>query len=144
MKNYLAVIFLCTFHFVGVSQNNITQAIKGTVVDAQSKYPIIGATIQFVNDGAVIGTSTDIDGNFKLDDIPIGRRAILVRYIGYEEKVIPNILVTSGKESVVNIELEEKLTALEEVVVRANREQTAINSMASGSVRLLSMDEWMN
>jgi len=143
MKKYSLIILLCFLNLVGFSQTEITQTIRGTIIDAQSKYPIIGATVQLLKDGAAIGTSTDVDGNFSLSDIPLGRNTILVSYIGYEEKVVPNILVSSGKENLLSIELEEKLTALNEVVVKANREQRAVNSMASGSVRLLSMEELM-
>lgn len=143
MKKYSLIILFCLFNLTIFAQEQITQTIRGTVIDAQSKYPIIGATIQLIKDGEAIGTNTDIDGNFSLSNIPLGRSAILVRYIGYEEKVVPNILVASGKESVVRVELEEKLTQLNEVVVKANKEQRAVNSMASGSVRLLSMEDLM-
>ncbi|MEM8526887.1 MAG: TonB-dependent receptor [Bacteroidota bacterium] len=143
MKKYSFIFLFALLQLTGFSQSEITQTIRGTVVDAQSKYPIIGATVQLIQNGDAVGTSTDVDGNFSLEDAPLGRNSILVSYIGYEEKVVPNILVSSGKETVLNIELEEKLTALDEVVVKANREQDAVNSMASGSVRLLSMEELM-
>ncbi|MEM0993613.1 MAG: TonB-dependent receptor [Bacteroidota bacterium] len=143
MKKYSLITLFCLLGFYGFGQTTMTQTIKGTVIDVQSKYPIIGATVQLIKDGAAVGTSTDIDGNFKLTDVALGRNAILVSYVGYKEKVIPNILVSSGKESVINVMLEEQLTALNEVVVKANREQKAVNSMASGSVRLLSIDDLM-
>ena len=139
MKKYNLIIIFLLGSILGFSQ---TQVIKGTVVDQQSKYPIIGATIQLVIQNKTIGTTTDIDGKFSLSNVPLGRNTILVNYLGYEEAVIPNILVTAGKETVLEINIKEQVVALKEVVVRANQDKhKPIDGMANGSVRLLSMEE---
>ena len=48
------------------------QTIKGIVVDGETKQPLVGATV-FVQLDELIGASTDIDGKFKLEDVPVAR-----------------------------------------------------------------------
>ena len=70
-----------------------TQTYKGTVVDADTDEPLIGATIMPIGGGN--GTVTDIDGNFTLN-VPAKVHAATVTYVGYkaqEVKLIPNMTV---------------------------------------------------
>lgn len=72
----LSIIFLLLLPSLGWSQIGI----QGSVKDAQTGDPLIGATLQV--EGGETGTSTDIDGQFKLALAP-GTYTILLRYIGY-------------------------------------------------------------
>ena len=60
----------------GISQN-ITQTIKGTVIDKISEKPLVGASISLV--GSKLGTITGGDGKFTLKNIPIGRQKIAIQ-----------------------------------------------------------------
>ena len=62
----------------GISQN-ITQTIKGTVIDKISEKPLVGASISLV--GSKLGTITDGDGKFILKNIPIGRQKIAIQLL---------------------------------------------------------------
>ncbi len=53
--------------------------VEGLVTDASNGDPLIGASIMYA-DGK--GTSTDIDGNYKLT-VPNGKYTIVARYVGY-------------------------------------------------------------
>ena len=68
-----------------------------------------------------VGASTDIEGNFKLKNIPVGRHDIEVSYIGYEPMALGSVMLTSGKELVLNIELIESAISLEAAVVVAEQ-----------------------
>lgn len=50
-----------------------TQTIRGTVVDQESKMSIIGATVVVMGSDPLIGTTTDLDGKFKLSGVSVGR-----------------------------------------------------------------------
>jgi len=63
MKKYNLIIAFLLISIWGFSQ---TQIIKGKIVDQQSKYPVIGATVQLVIQNKTIGTTTDVDGKFSL------------------------------------------------------------------------------
>lgn len=124
------------------SLNTPTQTVKGTITDAQSKIPLIGATIIVEDSNPIMGTTADLDGNFRLEKVPVGRHNFIVRFIGYEPFTLSEILVSSGKEVVLEIELKEAALSLGEVVVRANTSKDRpINSMASVSARTFSVEE---
>jgi len=140
MKNHLYLLLLLVSISTGYSQSEVYQTIRGTVIDQQSKHPIIGATVQLMHENTLIGTATDLDGTFTLLKVPVGRNTLIVSYIGYAEAVLSNVLVNSGKETILTIPIKEQVTQLNEVVVRANQKKP-INSMSIGSARVLSIEE---
>ncbi len=138
----LYVIALLLISISSNAQTTFTQTVKGTVFDKGAEYPLIGVSVVMEIDGNTIGTSTDVDGNFKLENIPVGRQAIQFSYIGYETITIPNILVNSAKETILKIEMEEDLNELNEVVVtEKSTGRKAVNEMAAISARSMNMEE---
>ena len=134
----LIIIF---FHTLGFTQD-ITQTIRGTVEDNDTKTPLIGATILVVGSNPVVGTITDTQGNFRLEQVPIGRISLKISYIGYDEKIIPNLLIGSAKEMVLQISLIESLEKLEEVIISSNRNKAEVlNEMSLVSARSFSVEE---
>src|SRR4051812_40648165 len=105
MRSAPLVIFLCWLPLFFFSQQ-ITQTVKGTVVDKQSQTPLPGVIVQVMNTTPLLGASTDENGQFKIPNVPIGRLQLKFQVISYKEKYI-TIVLNAGKESVSNIELEE-------------------------------------
>jgi len=128
------------FLFGVIEAQNITQTIKGKVVDKETQSPLPGATIVVLNSNPVIGAVSDIDGIFIIKNVPIGRYNIKISFISYEPVLINEILVSSGKETVLNVELKESVSNLNEVVIKADKSQP-INSMATLSTRQFSVEE---
>ena len=90
----------------------------------------------------VQGTITDENGNFRLENIETGRIQLCVRFMGYEPLCIDNLNLTSGKELVLNIEIQESVTPINEVVVKANQNKSStINTMSTLSSRTFSIEE---
>lgn len=119
-----------------------TQVVKGKVMDAQAEYPLIGASVMVKGTDPIIGSSTDLDGNFRLENVPVGRQTIVVQYIGYKSISLPNVLVNTGKESVLQIKLEESVESLDAVVITATAEKDLpINELAKVSARTFSLEE---
>ncbi len=145
MKNLLEVTFivilgLLCFH-TSMAQSP-TQTIRGQVVDKDALLPLIGATVMVLNTEPSLGTTTDADGYFKLEEVPVGRHDIQIAYLGYEVMTLSSILVTSGKELVLNLELVESPLAMEEVVVTAKTEKDQpLNELATVSARSFSVEE---
>ncbi len=134
-------LLLIIFLSLNVLAQPLKQTVRGVVVDKQTKIPLIGATIILKNSNPIIGTTTDIDGYFKFDSIELGRQEFIVQFVGYNESILNNILITSGKEVFLNIELQENVFSLNEVVITANKKNEAINKMASISARTFSVEE---
>ncbi len=91
--------------------------IKGVVKDAKTGDPLIGANVILV--GSTMGTTTDEDGAFILDDVPEGKWRVQVSYLGYIDW---SKMVTVGKNPVV-LEVAMQPTVFEgqEIVVEVNR-----------------------
>src|SRR6478735_820475 len=52
-----------------------TQTIRGRVVDGVSNSPLPGATVIVLgNDTQLTGTTTDEDGRFRINGVPLGRQ----------------------------------------------------------------------
>lgn len=122
------------------AQNNL-QNIRGTALDKLSQSPLIGATVQVLNISESKGTSTDESGQFVISELAPQRYEIKVSYLGYKDVFIPNVVVTSGKEVILDIVMEEDLKILDEVVVKAYSKNKTINDLATISARTFSMEE---
>ncbi len=138
----LRLLFFFIFISLNLSAQEYTQTVRGTVLDKDSKVPLVGAAVVIPGTNPVIGAVTDDEGRFKLLNVPIGRRDIKVRYLGYNELTIPNIVVSSGKENVLYLEMTESVISSKEVVVTSDRNKDKSNNeMAVVSARVFSMDE---
>ncbi|MFC2138954.1 carboxypeptidase-like regulatory domain-containing protein, partial [Bacteroidota bacterium] len=136
------IFTFCVCHIGILKSQNLTQVVKGKILDKESQISLPGANVVILGTNPVIGTVSDPEGNFRLENVPIGRYNIQISFIGYESVTIPEILVSSGKEVVLNISLKESINQLDEVVVKAHvRKDKALNSMATISARSFTVEE---
>ena len=91
-----------------LSVADLSDPISGTVTDAVSEEPIPGVNI--LVKGTTTGTITDVNGNWNLDVDP--GTILVFSSVGYVTRE-----VEVGSSSVININMEEDITALSEVVV---------------------------
>lgn len=122
----------------------ITQTVRGRVTDDQTLTPLAGATVFVPQDSTPIGTYTDDNGRFVLENVPVGRITLVVKYLGYEQRVLQNLVLSSGKELNLDIQLTESLMETEEIVVNAEEDRdpmAANNEFATVSARSFSVDE---
>jgi len=139
---FFSVLFLGLFAASTSSAQDIFQTVRGQVVDADSELPLIGAVVYLEKSDPIIGATTDVDGNFRLERIPLGRISLQVSYIGYKPLRIPNIVVNSAKEVVLNLRMEESLIQMEELLITASGEKgEALDDMALVSARSVSTEE---
>ncbi|MEI8273767.1 MAG: TonB-dependent receptor [Paludibacter sp.] len=139
MKKYLFIISFFLFQ-LSFAQNN-KQNIRGVITDKLSQVTLPGATVQIITKDGNKGASADANGNYLLTDISPERYEIKVSYVGYKDLIIPNVVVTSGKETILDITMEENLHQLNEVVVSANSKDRPINNLAPISARMFSVEE---
>ena len=135
------ILFLlcCLSSSMAFSQMGI---IRGKVIDKQSEQPMIGAAVSLVGVPRT-GAITDVDGNFKISNVPLGRQNVKVSYIGYENAFASEINVTTGKESILIISMTESFNTLKEVMVTAEGQDKSksINKMVAISARQFSAEE---
>lgn len=131
MKKYLCMLLL----LMGVTLSAMAQntiEVSGKVTDANDE-PLIGANVT-VKDAASLGVITDIDGNYK---IKVKQYQTLVfSYIGFEKVEI----LVKGDKHVINVRMtEEKVNAVDEVVVTALGTQKKLN--VTGAITNVNMGD---
>lgn len=138
----LPIAFLCfSISLLGQTTQTQTQILKGIVIDKDSEKPLEGASVTLI--GYTVGATTNSEGKFTLLNVPLGRQRVAVEFTGYKQVVIPEILVTAGKEVIVDVSLEQYVSTLEEVTVKTNRikKGAVSNEYAVASGRSFNMDE---
>ena len=119
-----------------------TQTIRGQVTEAGSGAPIPGVTVLVTEREQALGTTTDLNGSFRLNNVPVGRHTLRFSSVGYEPRLVRDQLVTSAREVVLEVTLRESVTELGNIVVRPEQQKDeTINRMAVSGARLLSMEE---
>ncbi|MDX2283375.1 MAG: TonB-dependent receptor [Bacteroidia bacterium] len=128
----------------GVSlAQSLTQTIRGTVVDADSKYPLAGVTVVLLSETntPITGANTDDQGNYRLSSVPLGRQTLRFTYLGYQPVLLSNLIVTSAKELILPVEMMSSSVNLAEVEIVAQAEGEVSNEMAMVSARQFSIEE---
>ncbi len=135
---FLALLFLSN----AINAQTLTQTIRGQVVDTDTKGPLPGATLVVLGTDPVIATTTDMDGYYELLNIPVGKVDIQIRFLGYEEKIIPGVTVLSGKETQVSVVLQESIEKLDMVEVTPDaRDKDDLTEMSIISTTSFTMAE---
>ena len=116
MKRTITIRSLLTLMMLGISTWVFSQnVVSGVVKDSESKEPLIGANI--VIEGTVKGTTTDVNGYFRLQTSTPLPFKVIVSVIGFENKELD---ITSSNQEV---EIDMQTTAImgQEIVVSASR-----------------------
>ena len=118
----------------GIYAQSAPRTVSGTVTDAATGEPLIGATVQVK--GVTIGTTTDLNGMFSIN-LPANRKTLLFSYVGYEAQEI-----AVGRENYLNVALKQDANALDEVVVVGYGQQkkgmlvSSVQSIAPAELRM--------
>lgn len=140
MKKFTLLLALCLSTMYAFAQP--TQTIRGTVVDSESQFPLIGVNVVVIDQsGTQKGSVTDIDGNYRVEQVLVGRASVSISYIGYQQVDLTDIIVTSGKEVILSTSLQESISEMEEVVISGRKAGEVVNEMAIVSAREFSVQE---
>lgn len=105
-------------------QNIIAQSgrISGKIVDYETGEPLIGCNV--IIEGTSIGAPADIDGNYVIQSVPVGRYNLIFSSIGYSKTKIENVEIINDKVSVINVSLRIESIKTDEVIVQAKAENS--------------------
>ena len=92
--------------------------IEGKIIDAVSNeaLPFVNIIVQNTN----IGTTSDLEGNFTFTGLEPGFVTLQASFVGYEMGFSREIQVTNAKTEYVEIQLSQKDTEINEVVIKAS------------------------
>jgi len=123
-------------------QTNLRQTVRGNVRDADSGAPVFGATVVVLGSDPILGATTDERGDFRIEKVPVGRRTLRVQSVGFQDKDLVNILINTGKETVLDINIKESITRMKELVVRGvGVGAQPVNELATVSGRSFTEEE---
>ena len=86
-------IFFLMGMFLSFSLWAQTGVICGTVTDAKLKEPLIGASV--VIEGTTVGAITDIDGNFRIENVRPGTYTVTASYVSYQTQTVRDVPVVA-------------------------------------------------
>lgn len=92
-----------------ITANAQSREVSGTVLDKTMGEPLPGVTV--LVKGTTRGTNTDLDGKFTIP-LQSGDQVLVFSFVGFTTQEI-----TVGNQSIINVELEEDITSLQEAVV---------------------------
>ena len=145
MKAVLVFVTLALMPLAGFGDpesNEKVQTIRGSVIDKNSQVPIPGTTVIVTGLSDLIGTTSDGNGKFRIENVPLGRIGLDIRCLGYHAVVMSNMELTAGKELILRVELTEKVNQLDAVVISgSNRKDRVLNEMAVVSARTFSAED---
>lgn len=119
---------------------SLTQNIYGKVIDNTTLEPLPFSTIQIIDNDISRTAVADINGNFTLKDVPLGRFDIRIDMLGYQSYLVNELQVRSGIPLELTIPMQQSNADLQEIIVKASKE-TAINPMSIISARQFTVEE---
>jgi hypothetical protein len=123
MLRFLLLNLLCvSFAF----SQTPSSTIRGTITDRDTGLPLVSATISLPSTGQ--GALSDQEGNFRFDNLPIGRYRVVVSYVGYETLFMNEVLLEAAREQVLPVKLAPSGMQLESAEVQGER-ALAVNSV---------------
>jgi len=130
-------LFYCINAFAQPAQN-----VRGKVVDLETNHPLKGVRIDIFTQDSVVKfrALTNEFGEFTLRNIPVGKHDLVAKLMAYDSKKV-SIEVNSGKETIVNLGIQESFTEINEVVVAGRKKGDVINEMATVSAQQFSVEE---
>ena len=116
MKNFLILFSLLIGNYC-LAQDTSKGTIAGKLMDKEMS----GQTLPFANviiKGSNLGTTTDIDGLYVIENLNPGSYTVVFSFVGYETLEVPNVTVVAGKVTEINTALGSSAASLDEVVIK--------------------------
>lgn len=138
-NSYLQIIkkilmILIIFYGFAFSQRS---KIEGTVKDAETGEPLLGANILILTTN--LGSASDIDGKYFIINVPIGTYRVQASMVGYTKKIIINVIISPDRVAKIDFELNSSIIQGEEVVVTAER--NTLHKEVSGTQMVVTEDQ---
>lgn len=114
IKKILAFAVLSLVVLIPVVASAQTGSITGSITDARTGEGLPGATV-FLPELS-LGQSTNLDGEYTINNVPAGTHNVRVTYVGYVGRTV-SVTVTAGATTTLNVELQPDRLELRDLVV---------------------------
>lgn len=132
MKKILLILFLPFFIYAGT-----TGKLAGTIKDAQTGEPLVGANVMI--EGTNFGAATNADGEYVILNIAPGRYNIKFSFIGYETIVMQDVSIAVDQTTLLPVQLNSQSIQVDEIVVTART--PLIQKDVTSSISVITREE---
>jgi len=139
-KSLLVFGFIIASSLLSKAQNTPQARVSGYITDKNTLKPIAGISINLepINKG----TTTDSSGFFRITNITPGSYNLTLSSINYNAKTVSNLVLTSGNETTISVEMEAAAKKLDEIVILNRRNTARATSLESPlSVQRMTTEE---
>lgn len=116
---FFAGITMAMLCFASITFAQGSGRISGQVTDSESGDLLPGANLML--DGTTIGTAADLEGSYRIVNVPTGTYTLVVRYMGYQEHS-EEVTVTADRNTLINVKLNVSYVEMEDVIVSGLRQ----------------------
>jgi outer membrane receptor protein involved in Fe transport len=127
---------LALFMLSAMAASAQTGKLSGTVLDDGGQ-PVIGATALILD--TTLGAAADLDGRYSVLRIPPGTYRVRFSSVGYQTKIVEDVLITSNNTTTLDVTLGEEVFEGEEVVITAER--PIVDVSLTSSISTLTREE---
>lgn len=114
MKQFIFLLILLSTLGLQAQTNG---SIAGTLTDKEiGNQPLPFASV--IIKGTTKGTTTDFDGNYIIDNVAAGAYSLEISFVGYETKIISDVVVITDQVTTINTDLGASAAALDEVIIK--------------------------
>ena len=120
------------------------QTVSGFIRDKETSSPIEKAEVSLIHEESTITKSviSSASGDFTFENVPVGRIILSINHPKYNFYQAQGLIVTSGKQLILNIELELQFERMGTVQINQKTAQGQTNNDAAlTSARLFTVDE---
>ena len=139
-KIIVVVLMLLLIPCLVFASDGTTGKLSGRVFDKTSGEPLPGVNV--IIEGTTLGASSDMNGNYFINNIPAGTYTISASYIGYEKIQVENLKIIADHTT--NQEYAMVETTIEGEVVVVTAERPLIQQDVTNTVRITTAEEIAN
>ncbi|MEM9987020.1 MAG: carboxypeptidase-like regulatory domain-containing protein, partial [Bacteroidota bacterium] len=111
LRKIVAIVWAMSCFHLLAQENVLRQNLRGTIFDQATLRPLEGAQVVVIDSNPTIGAISDAQGQFVLQNLPVGRYDLQISYIGFETQIKQGVLVSSVRETVLEIPMNEQAIA---------------------------------
>ncbi|WP_298288615.1 carboxypeptidase regulatory-like domain-containing protein [uncultured Lutibacter sp.] len=136
MKNFIKIFTSAVFILITqciFSQGITSSSINGRILEGDQPLPGANIVALHVPSGTKYGSTTDIDGLFRISNMRVGGPyTIKITYVGYKEIIKENIYLQLGQTFRIDTSMIQDVSALDEIVINA-RTNTIFDGNRTGT-----------
>jgi len=117
---------------LGILSAQNSGKISGLVKDAETGEPLIGVNVIVL--GTSLGNPTDIEGNYFILNVPVGKYEIQASMVGYAKVTKTDVIVNLGRTTTIDFTLSPSVVMQKDVVIEATRPDVEVEKTSTSMI----------